>query len=198
MHPNAIDLVLDVKTGYVQDAGTHACQWGLLGGEAALAKLIKPGTSSCEAISGSLYGGPYGGSDDTETAENPRPIRAAPTVGAPSGACGRTTYAVIPSPPRHLGPDCDGFWPRASILPRKSGAQSDQALVHVRRQACIIHLSYKPLVRQCINFMNEHLCYDKTHARLRLLLVVATILCCRWRAQAGATGLVVAILSSTS
>ena len=47
----------------------------------------------------------------------PRPIRAAPTVGAPSGACGRTAYAFIPSPPWHLGPDCDGFWPRASILP---------------------------------------------------------------------------------
>ena len=29
----------------------------------------------------------------------PRPIRAASTVGAPSGACGRTTYAVIPPPP---------------------------------------------------------------------------------------------------
>ena len=55
----------------------------------------------------------------------PRPIRAAPTVGAPSGACGRTTYAVIPPPPWHLGPDCDGFWPRASTLPLKSGAQSN-------------------------------------------------------------------------
>ena len=51
----------------------------------------------------------------------PRPIRAAPTVGAPSGACGRTTYAVIPPPPWHLGPDCDGFWPRASILPQNLG-----------------------------------------------------------------------------
>ena len=61
----------------------------------------------------------------------PRPIRAAPTVGAPSGACGRTTYAVIPPPPWHLGPDCGGFWPRASILTRKSGAQSKQALVYV-------------------------------------------------------------------
>ena len=36
----------------------------------------------------------------------PRPIRAAPTVGAPSGACRRTTYAVTPPPPWHLGPDC--------------------------------------------------------------------------------------------
>ena len=61
----------------------------------------------------------------------PRLIQAAPTVGAPLGACERTTYAVIPSPPRHLGPDCDGFWPRASNLPRKSGAQSNQALVIV-------------------------------------------------------------------
>jgi hypothetical protein len=60
----------------------------------------------------------------------PRPSRAAPTVGAPLGACGRTAYAVIPSPPWHLGPDCDGFWPRASILPLKSGAQSNQPLVH--------------------------------------------------------------------
>ena len=59
----------------------------------------------------------------------PRPIRAAPTVGAPSGACGRTTYAVIPPPPWHLGPDCGAFWPRASILYLKSGAQSNQALV---------------------------------------------------------------------
>ena len=36
----------------------------------------------------------------------PRSIRAAPTVGAPSGACGRTTYAVIPPPPCHSGPNC--------------------------------------------------------------------------------------------
>ena len=39
----------------------------------------------------------------------PRPIRATPTVGAPSGACGRTTDAVIPPPPWHLGPDCGAF-----------------------------------------------------------------------------------------
>ena len=39
----------------------------------------------------------------------PRPIQAAPTVGAPLGACGRTTYAVIPPPPWHLGPNCHGF-----------------------------------------------------------------------------------------
>jgi hypothetical protein len=43
-------------------------------GIAVVAKLIKLGTSSCEAISGSLYpglyGGLYGGSDDRETAEN--------------------------------------------------------------------------------------------------------------------------------
>jgi hypothetical protein len=51
----------------------------------------------------------------------PRLIRAAPTVGVPSGACGRTTYAVIPPPPWHLGPDCGGFGPRASILPQKLG-----------------------------------------------------------------------------
>ena len=51
----------------------------------------------------------------------PRPIWAAPMVGAPSGACGRTMYAVIPPPPWHLGPDCDGFWPRASILPQNLG-----------------------------------------------------------------------------
>ena len=70
MHPSAVDLVLAVMTGYVQDARTHACQWGLLDGIAGLAKLTKPRTSSCEAISGSLYGGLYGGSDDRETAEN--------------------------------------------------------------------------------------------------------------------------------
>jgi hypothetical protein len=64
MHPSAVDLVLAVQTCYVQDARTHACQWGLLDGNAGLAKLIKPGTSSCEAIPGSLYGGLYGGSDD--------------------------------------------------------------------------------------------------------------------------------------
>ena len=46
----------------------------------------------------------------------PRPIRAAPTVGAPSRACGLTTYAVVPPPPWHLGPDCGAFWPRASFL----------------------------------------------------------------------------------
>ena len=46
----------------------------------------------------------------------PRPIRAAPTVGAPSGACGRTAYAVIPSPTWHLGPDCGAFWPRPPPL----------------------------------------------------------------------------------
>ena len=39
----------------------------------------------------------------------PRPIRAAPTVGAPSGAYERATYAVIAPPPWHLGPNCDGF-----------------------------------------------------------------------------------------
>ena len=39
----------------------------------------------------------------------PRPIRAAPTVGAASGACGLTTYAVVPPPPWHLGPNCHGF-----------------------------------------------------------------------------------------
>jgi hypothetical protein len=70
MHPSAVDLVLVVGTGYVQGARTHACQRGLLDGEAALAKLIKPGTSSYEAISDSLYGGLYGGSDDREKAEN--------------------------------------------------------------------------------------------------------------------------------
>jgi hypothetical protein len=43
---------------------------GLLDGKGGLAKLIKPSTSSCEAISGSLYGGLYGGSDDRETDEN--------------------------------------------------------------------------------------------------------------------------------
>jgi hypothetical protein len=61
----------------------------------------------------------------------PRPIRATPTVGAPSGACGPTTYAVISPPPWHLGPECGAFWPRASILYLKSGAQSNQALVLV-------------------------------------------------------------------
>ena len=59
----------------------------------------------------------------------PRPIRSTPTVGAPSGACGRTAYIVIPPPPWHLGPDCGAFWPRASILSIKFGSQSNQALV---------------------------------------------------------------------
>ena len=70
MHPSAVDLVLAVQPGYVRDARTHAYHWGLLDGHATLAKLIEPGTSSCEAISGSLYGGLYGGSEDRETAEN--------------------------------------------------------------------------------------------------------------------------------
>ena len=70
MRPGAVDLVLAVRTGYVQDARTHACQWGLLDGIADFAKLIKPCTRSCEAISGRLYGGLYGSSDDRETAEN--------------------------------------------------------------------------------------------------------------------------------
>jgi hypothetical protein len=70
MHPSAVDLVLAVQTGYVHDARTHAYQWGLLAGDAGLAKLIELGTSGCEAISGSLYGGLYGGSEDRETAEN--------------------------------------------------------------------------------------------------------------------------------
>ena len=70
MDPSLVDLVLAVRTGIGQDARTHACQWGLLDGGADFAKLIKPGTSCCEAISGSLYGGLYGGSDDRETAEN--------------------------------------------------------------------------------------------------------------------------------
>jgi hypothetical protein len=70
MHPSAVDLVLAVRTGYVQDARTHTCQWGLLDGKVGLAKLIKPCTSSCQAISGYLYGGLYGGSEDRATAEN--------------------------------------------------------------------------------------------------------------------------------
>ena len=70
MYSSAVDLVLAVRTGYVQDARTHACQWGLLDGKVGLAQLIKPSTSGCQAISGSLYGGLYGGSDDRETAEN--------------------------------------------------------------------------------------------------------------------------------
>ena len=70
MDPSLVDLVLAVRTGIGQDARTHACQWGLLDGNADFAKLIKPGTSGCEAISGSLYGGLYGGSDDTKPAEN--------------------------------------------------------------------------------------------------------------------------------
>ena len=70
MDPSAVDLDLAVRTGYGQDARTHACPWGLLDGWTAFAKLIKLGTSSCEAILGSLYGGLYGGSDDRETVEN--------------------------------------------------------------------------------------------------------------------------------
>ena len=62
MDPSLVDLVLALWTGILvgQDARTHACQWGLLDGDADFAKLIKPGTSGCEAISGSLYGGLYG------------------------------------------------------------------------------------------------------------------------------------------
>ena len=60
MDPSLVDLVLAVRTGIGQDARTHTCQWGLLDGGADFAKLIKPGTSGCEAISGSLYGGLYG------------------------------------------------------------------------------------------------------------------------------------------
>jgi hypothetical protein len=37
--------VLAARTGYVQDARSHACQWGLLYGNVGLAKLIKPRTS---------------------------------------------------------------------------------------------------------------------------------------------------------
>ena len=55
MDPSLVDQVLAVRTGIGQDARTHACQWGLLDGGADFAKLIKPGTSGCEAISGSLY-----------------------------------------------------------------------------------------------------------------------------------------------
>ena len=71
MHPtcSAVDMFLAVQTGYVRDARTHARQWGLLDGWAALAKLFKPNTSSCEAISAILYGGLYGGFDDRETAK---------------------------------------------------------------------------------------------------------------------------------
>jgi hypothetical protein len=60
MDPSPVDLVLAVRTGIGQDARTHACQWGLLDGKAALAKLVKASTSCCEAFSGSLYGGLYG------------------------------------------------------------------------------------------------------------------------------------------
>ena len=71
MDPSSGDLVLAVRTGIGQDARTHACpSVGMHIGNADFAKLIKPGTSCCEAISGSLYGGLYGGSDDRETVEN--------------------------------------------------------------------------------------------------------------------------------
>jgi hypothetical protein len=42
--------------------------WRLLDGKALLAKLIKPCTSNCQAISCSLFGGLSGGSDNKETA----------------------------------------------------------------------------------------------------------------------------------
>ena len=73
----------------------------------------------------------------------PRPIRAAPTVGAPSGACGRTTYAVVPPPPWHLGPDCDGFWPRASILPQNLGR-------NLTRPSYVYTKFSIPLVSSCV------------------------------------------------
>ena len=57
MYSSAVDLVLAVRTGYVQDARTHACQWGLLDGQKGVAKLVKPSTSSRQVILGSLYGG---------------------------------------------------------------------------------------------------------------------------------------------
>ena len=47
MDPSAVDLVLAVRIDYMQDARTHACQWGMLDGETAFKKLIKPCTSSC-------------------------------------------------------------------------------------------------------------------------------------------------------
>jgi hypothetical protein len=71
MDPSSVDLVLAVRrTGIGQDARTHACPWGLPDRNADFAKLIEPCTSCCEANSGSLYGGLYGGSDDRETVEN--------------------------------------------------------------------------------------------------------------------------------
>jgi hypothetical protein len=70
MDPSSVDLVLAVRIGIGQDARTHACPWGMLDGWTAFAKLIEPSTSYCEAISGSLYGGLYGGSDDRETTGN--------------------------------------------------------------------------------------------------------------------------------
>ena len=39
MDPSLVDLVLAVRTGIGQDARTHACQWGLLDGDADFAKL---------------------------------------------------------------------------------------------------------------------------------------------------------------
>jgi hypothetical protein len=61
-------------------------------------------TIRCAMDSGRLRS-PRGARSNTA----PRPIRAAPTVGAPAGACGRTTYAVIPPPPWHLGPTAVRF-----------------------------------------------------------------------------------------
>ena len=70
MDPSLVDLVLAVRIDYMQDARTHACQWGMLDGETAFKKLIEPCTSSCQAIAGCLYGGLYGGSDNRETTQN--------------------------------------------------------------------------------------------------------------------------------
>ena len=39
MHPTAVDLALAVRTDYVQDARTHACQWDCTNENSALARL---------------------------------------------------------------------------------------------------------------------------------------------------------------
>jgi hypothetical protein len=69
MHPSAIDLVLAVWSGYMQDARTQSCM--LVGAARRADRFSKTDqtmhTSSCRVISCTLYGGLYGGSGTIES-----------------------------------------------------------------------------------------------------------------------------------
>ena len=60
-----------------------------------------------------------GGGGTTAYVVRPHAPDGAPTIGTPSRAYGLTTYTVIPSPPWHLGPNCDGFEMRLKLLEAK-------------------------------------------------------------------------------